>query len=232
MGSRCRASKHDRACCPRSRRTPNPVHPIRALAPFQAVRYPPRSHQLGPGSDHDIDIAETHLHLHPDLPPVPVWGFGSQGHLSSPGPLLETTPPGHLYVQEIVEDQPVASSCNYLERRPRPDTGLRVGWPPIRPDPTPASRSTTGSRCDPGCGSGSYGGSSTSPVTPTPCTSTSRCSSRSARPARDWSSLIPRPVPISTTPTPAPPQRPLLPDPDNPSRALSPQAACRSRTDS
>lgn len=68
---------------------PNPVHPGQLLAPFQAVLYPPRAHLLGPGREHDIDIAETQMELHPDLPPIPAWGFGSRGHISAPGPLLE-----------------------------------------------------------------------------------------------------------------------------------------------
>lgn len=67
----------------------NPVHPGKALEPFQALLYPPRAHHLGPGHDHDIEIAEAGTEIHPDLPPVPVWGYGSQGHVGSPGPLLE-----------------------------------------------------------------------------------------------------------------------------------------------
>jgi o-aminophenol oxidase len=68
---------------------PNPVRPGQVLTPFQAVLYPPRAHLLGPGREHDIDIAATEMDLHPDLPPVPAWGYGSHGQVCSPGPLLE-----------------------------------------------------------------------------------------------------------------------------------------------
>jgi spore coat protein A len=67
----------------------NPVHPGEVLGPFQAVLHPPRALRLGSGHEHLVDIAETHVDLHPDLPPVPAWGFGCHGHVSSPGPLLE-----------------------------------------------------------------------------------------------------------------------------------------------
>jgi spore coat protein A len=70
---------------------PNPAKPGQALDPFQAVLYPPRAHLLGSGGEHEIDIAETRLDLHPTLPPVLVWGFGSRGQVHVPGPLLEVT---------------------------------------------------------------------------------------------------------------------------------------------
>jgi len=74
---------------------PNPICPEQALAPFQALLSPPRAYQLRPGSVHEIDIAETTMAVHPDLPAVPAWGFGvgghgAGGHVVSPGPLLET----------------------------------------------------------------------------------------------------------------------------------------------
>ncbi len=68
---------------------PNPTCPEQVLAPFRASLSPPRAHQLRPGSVHEIDIAETTIAIHPDLPAVPAWGFGVGGHVVSPGPLLE-----------------------------------------------------------------------------------------------------------------------------------------------
>jgi o-aminophenol oxidase len=71
----------------------NPICPDQVLAPFQASLLPPQAYQLRPGSVHEIDIAETTMAIHPDLPAVPVWGFGVEGvegHVVSPGPLLET----------------------------------------------------------------------------------------------------------------------------------------------
>lgn len=67
----------------------NPVRPGQALLPFTATLDPPRAHLLVPGTVHEVDMAETTLAIHPDLPPVPVWGFGTGGAVSSPGPLLE-----------------------------------------------------------------------------------------------------------------------------------------------
>ncbi|MBO0820667.1 MAG: multicopper oxidase domain-containing protein [Nocardiopsaceae bacterium] len=57
--------------------------------PFTVPLNPPRAHVLAPGRVHEVDIAETTTSLHPDLPPVPVWGFAVGGAVSSPGPLLE-----------------------------------------------------------------------------------------------------------------------------------------------
>lgn len=70
---------------------PNPMCPERVLAPFQASLRPPRTYQLRPGSVHEIDIAETTISIHPDLPAVPAWGFGIGGHIVSPGPRLDAS---------------------------------------------------------------------------------------------------------------------------------------------
>ncbi|MEO7194643.1 MAG: multicopper oxidase domain-containing protein [Pseudonocardiaceae bacterium] len=59
------------------------------LAPFRASLSPPRAHRVRVGSVYEIDIAETTISIHPDLPAVPVWGFGVGGRVVSPGPLLE-----------------------------------------------------------------------------------------------------------------------------------------------
>lgn len=68
----------------------NPMRPDQVLAPFQASLNPPQAYLLRPGSVHDIVLAETTMAIHPDLPAVPVWGFGVEGPVVSPGPLLET----------------------------------------------------------------------------------------------------------------------------------------------
>ncbi|MGH7882099.1 MAG: hypothetical protein ACREN8_04235, partial [Candidatus Dormibacteraceae bacterium] len=68
---------------------PNPLRPGQRLAPFQASLSPPQAHHLRPGLVQDVDIAETTMAIHPDLPPVPAWGFGIEGHIVSPGVLLE-----------------------------------------------------------------------------------------------------------------------------------------------
>jgi FtsP/CotA-like multicopper oxidase with cupredoxin domain len=68
---------------------PNPLRPAQRLAPFQVSLSPPQAHHLHPGSVHEIDIAETTMAIHPDLPPVPAWGFGTDDHIASPGILLE-----------------------------------------------------------------------------------------------------------------------------------------------
>jgi FtsP/CotA-like multicopper oxidase with cupredoxin domain len=67
----------------------NPTRPDQLLVPFRAPLYPPRAHHLRTRQINEIDIAETSMHLHPDLPPVPAWGFGTHGRAVSPGPLLE-----------------------------------------------------------------------------------------------------------------------------------------------
>jgi o-aminophenol oxidase len=67
----------------------NPARPDRPLAPFRASLQPPRAHHLSTRQVDEIDIAETSMDLHPDLSPVPAWGFGTDGHTASPGPLLE-----------------------------------------------------------------------------------------------------------------------------------------------
>lgn len=69
----------------------NPLRPGQRLAPFQADLHPPRAHRLSADRLHELDIAETRLRLHPDLPAVPAWGYGFYGAVTSPGPLLEVT---------------------------------------------------------------------------------------------------------------------------------------------
>lgn len=68
---------------------PNPIRPDQTLAPFQASLSPPQAHYLRPDVVDEVDIAETTVAIHPDLPPIPVWGFGVEGRVVSPGPLLE-----------------------------------------------------------------------------------------------------------------------------------------------
>jgi o-aminophenol oxidase len=68
---------------------PNPIRPDQTLAPFQASLSPPQAQHLRPGSVHEVDIAETTMAIHPDLPPVAAWGFGTEAHITSPGILLE-----------------------------------------------------------------------------------------------------------------------------------------------
>jgi FtsP/CotA-like multicopper oxidase with cupredoxin domain len=68
---------------------PNPIRPDQTLAPFQASLSPPQAQHLRPGSVHEVDIAETTMAIHPDLPSVAVWGFGTEAHIASPGILLE-----------------------------------------------------------------------------------------------------------------------------------------------
>jgi FtsP/CotA-like multicopper oxidase with cupredoxin domain len=67
----------------------NPVRPGQALAPFRAQLHPPRAHRLSAERLHEIDIAPTEIRVHPDLPPIPAWGYGFYGAATSPGPLLE-----------------------------------------------------------------------------------------------------------------------------------------------
>jgi o-aminophenol oxidase len=67
----------------------NPTRPGQPLAPFRASLHPPRAHHLWTRQVDEIDITETSMDLHPDLSPVPAWGFGTRGHAVSPGLLLE-----------------------------------------------------------------------------------------------------------------------------------------------
>ncbi|MDB5068486.1 MAG: phsA, partial [Chloroflexi bacterium] len=67
----------------------NPTRPDQPLAPFRASLHPPRAHHLRTWQVDEIDIAETSMDVHPDLSPVPAWGFGTHGRTVSPGPLLE-----------------------------------------------------------------------------------------------------------------------------------------------
>ena len=68
---------------------PNPVRPGEVLSPFEALLHPPHAHHLGHGAPVEIEIAENRTEIHPDLPPIPVWGYGSPGCITAPGPLLE-----------------------------------------------------------------------------------------------------------------------------------------------
>ncbi len=78
---------------------PNPLCPEQVIAPFRGSLSPPRAHQLRPGSVHEIDIAETSIAIHPDLPAVPAWGFGIGGHVVSPGPLLDVAAGHETFVR-------------------------------------------------------------------------------------------------------------------------------------
>jgi o-aminophenol oxidase len=81
--------QHDMATVHGITPPPNPTRPDQPLSPFLAMLQPPRAHHLKTRQVDEIDIAATSIDLHPDLPPVPAWGFGIQGHAVSPGPLLE-----------------------------------------------------------------------------------------------------------------------------------------------
>ena len=70
---------------------PDPMRPGRTVEPFRAVLHPPAAMVLPADEVVELDIAATELTVHPDLPPVPVWGFGVNGEVTSPGPLLEGT---------------------------------------------------------------------------------------------------------------------------------------------
>lgn len=69
---------------------PNPISGP-DLQPFQALASPSRPYRVE-GHVEDrlvLDIADTQLRVHPGLPPVPAWGYGLAGRVTSPGPLLE-----------------------------------------------------------------------------------------------------------------------------------------------
>ena len=137
---------------------PNPLRPDQRLAPFQAALSPPQAHHLRPGSVHEVDIAETTMAIHPDLPPVPAWGFGTDDHIASPGILLEvaagretwvrwrnhlpasvhpldpTQPPARLPIATAVLPHPngdTDSVQNYLGRQggtPEDTSSAPIGW--------------------------------------------------------------------------------------------------------
>ena len=69
----------------------NPLRPGHLLAPFRAHLNPPQAHRLSADRLHEIDIAQTRIRVHPDLPSVAAWGYGFYGAATSPGPLLEVT---------------------------------------------------------------------------------------------------------------------------------------------
>src|SRR4051794_23888016 len=70
-----------------------PEDPTRAgerIRPYRVVLSAAAAHRLPPGHVTEIEMAATRHSVHPDLPAVPVWGFGlSGGAVISPGPLLE-----------------------------------------------------------------------------------------------------------------------------------------------
>ncbi len=137
---------------------PNPIRPDQTLAPFRASLSLPRAHHLKPGVVHEVEIAETTMGVHPDLPAVPVWGFGTQGRIVSPGPLLEaaagqetwvrwrnflpgsvrpedpTQPPPRLPIATAVVEDPQTdtdSVQNYLGGQggvPEDTSGAPIGW--------------------------------------------------------------------------------------------------------
>jgi FtsP/CotA-like multicopper oxidase with cupredoxin domain len=67
----------------------DPMRPGRTVEPFRAVLHPPAAMVLPADEVVELDLAATELSVHPDLPPVAVWGFGVNGAVTSPGPLLE-----------------------------------------------------------------------------------------------------------------------------------------------
>jgi spore coat protein A len=71
---------------------PVPTHPLdrnRRLEPFLARLLPPRAYCLSPQRVTRIEMRATTARIHPDLPPVAAWGYGLDGRVTSPGPLLE-----------------------------------------------------------------------------------------------------------------------------------------------
>lgn len=62
-----------------------------ALQPFHASLEPPRSYKIEGHLEGRlvVDIAPTEMRIHPGLPPLPAWGYGLAGKVTSPGPLLE-----------------------------------------------------------------------------------------------------------------------------------------------
>jgi o-aminophenol oxidase len=75
-------------------RLPSPGHPLRlerSLEPFVAVLRPPTARPTGTSRAEVIEIRETTVTIHPDLPAVPVWAYavGRRGPATTPGPLLE-----------------------------------------------------------------------------------------------------------------------------------------------
>lgn len=75
-------------------RLPSPGHPLRPqqpLEPFVAVLRPPAARQTGSSRAEVIEIRETTVSIHPELPRVRVWAYavGRRGAATTPGPLLE-----------------------------------------------------------------------------------------------------------------------------------------------
>jgi FtsP/CotA-like multicopper oxidase with cupredoxin domain len=68
---------------------PDPIRSGRIIEPFRAVLHPPDAMVLPADEVVELDLAETELCVHPDLPAVAVWGFGAGDEITSPGPLLE-----------------------------------------------------------------------------------------------------------------------------------------------
>jgi spore coat protein A len=106
----------------------------------------------------EFDLAATELRVHPDLPAIPVWGFGADGEIASPGPLLEGRSyqqvtirwrnrlPGSVYPQDprrpvpqlpfatsVVEDLDGATNSVQKELgaqagKPKDTSGAPIGW--------------------------------------------------------------------------------------------------------
>lgn len=106
--------------------------------------------------------------------------------------LAETDPPGHLYLQEIVEDA-AGKIALQLPGDPAPKTYRVEGWlAATRRAQIAGFRFTTGSRCARSWDSGSCGGLSTRPAIPIPFTSTSPSSNRLTWPERCFPWPTPR----------------------------------------
>ncbi len=65
----------------------NPWLPGSPLRPFEATLDVPQPVPLQDAVT--VTARATTIDVHPDLPAVPVWGYGIHGHVTSPGPLLE-----------------------------------------------------------------------------------------------------------------------------------------------
>ncbi|MGE5763982.1 MAG: multicopper oxidase family protein [Mycobacterium leprae] len=109
----------------------NPLRPGHRLAPFQADLHPPQAHRLSADRLHELDIAQTRIRVHPDLPPVPVWGYGFYGQVTSPGPLLEV-PAGRRTMVRWRNRLPASVHPNDPRR---PGAALPFGTAVVQDDP-------------------------------------------------------------------------------------------------
>jgi len=112
-------------------RLPCPVHPTRPgelLEPFVAVLRPPQARRVTTGRAEVIEIREGTVTIHPDLPPVPVWGYavGRRGPATSPGPLLEVDA-GQAVTVRFDNRLPVPPTLPFVADEP-PDPMVPVGW--------------------------------------------------------------------------------------------------------